>query len=214
MSQADAIDISPAKGKGKGKERAKASDSGFARKAEKSSKHKTKHPNVTAEENISKITQEKSSNTQKKSGRSSFVFQPSSHWHSALPPLKPSDLLAIPTPAQLSTLSSKAAQLHESDVQLFQSSSSSSGNLAHSSSSSSEVNFLSKIIQSGTLSDRLSALTLMVQSSPVHNLKALEMLKGMAERGKGKGGREESLKALRCIVDWWVGGGVPDRKLR
>ena len=64
------------------------------------------------------------------------------------------------------------------------------------------------------MSDRLSALTLMVQKSPLHNGKALESLLGMAERGKGKGGREESLKALRCIVDWWVGGGAPDRKLR
>ncbi|EKM74690.1 hypothetical protein AGABI1DRAFT_65411 [Agaricus bisporus var. burnettii JB137-S8] len=32
--------------------------------------------------------------------------------------------------------------------------------------------------------------------------------------GKGGGGRDESLKSLRCIVDWWVGGGAPDRKLR
>lgn len=29
-----------------------------------------------------------------------------------------------------------------------------------------------------------------------------------------KGGRGESLKALRAVVDWWVGGGCPDRKLR
>lgn len=29
-----------------------------------------------------------------------------------------------------------------------------------------------------------------------------------------KKGREESLKALRAIVDWWVGGGGPDRKLK
>ena len=57
-------------------------------------------------------------------------------------------------------------------------------------------------------------MTLLVQSSPLHNIKALETLKGVAERGKGKGGREESLKALRCIVDWWVGGGAPNRKLR
>jgi ribosome biogenesis protein MAK21 len=74
--------------------------------------------------------------------------------------------------------------------------------------------FFAKVAGTGTLSDRLSALTLMVQSSPVHNTKALETLKGMAERGRGKGGREEALKAIRCVVDWWCGGGVPDRKLR
>ena len=135
----------------------------------------------------------------------SFTFQPVSQWHAALPPLSGStDSI---TPSQLSTLSTKGAQLHENDIRVFQTSS-------PPGTVSSEANFLSKIIHSGTLSDRLSALTLLVQSSPLHNTKALELLKGMAERGKGKGGREESLKALRCIVDWWVGGGAPDRKLK
>jgi ribosome biogenesis protein MAK21 len=55
-------------------------------------------------------------------------------------------------------------------------------------------------------------LTLLVQASPLHNTKALDILKNMT--GKRGGGRDESLKALRCIVDWWVGGGAPDRKLK
>jgi ribosome biogenesis protein MAK21 len=140
--------------------------------------------------------------------RSHFVFQPISQWYTAINPLTPptASTSAI-SPSQLASSSSKAAELHAADMRTFQSSSSSN-------SASSEANFLFKIIQSGTLSDRLSALTLLVQSSPLHNTKALETLKGMAERGKGKGGREESLKALRCIVDWWVGGGAPDRKLK
>ncbi|KAG5220209.1 CBF/Mak21 family-domain-containing protein [Salix suchowensis] len=100
------------------------------------------------------------------------------------------------TPAQLSILTSRAEDLHNKDTITYQT----------SSSSTSEASFLTKIISSGTLSDRLSALTLLVQSSPLHNAKSLDTLKSMAERGKGKGGREESLKALRCIVDWWVGG--------
>ncbi|KAL0577409.1 RNA-binding ribosome biosynthesis protein mak21 [Marasmius crinis-equi] len=138
---------------------------------------------------------------------STFVVQPTSQWYSAVPPLKPSKKTIPPiTSADLHTLTSKAADLHAADVNTFRASS--------NSSSHTEASFLSKIIQSGTLSDRLSALTLLVQSSPLHNIKALETLKGMAERGKGKGGREESLKALRCIVDWWVGGGAPDRKLK
>ncbi|KAG6831476.1 hypothetical protein H0H92_010385 [Tricholoma furcatifolium] len=136
------------------------------------------------------------------SSKSSFVFQPTALWHTALPLSLQKSTPAI-TPDLLSSLFEKAATLHAADTRTFQ-----------SSSSSSEASFLSKIIQSGTLSDRLSALTLLVQSSPVHNTKALETLRGMAERGKGKGGREESLKALRCVVDWWVGGGAPERKLR
>lgn len=134
-----------------------------------------------------------------------FVFQPVSNWHSALSTLG-SPIGDIPAP-KLSALSEKARLLHETDIRLFQSSS-------QAGTASSEATFLSKFIQSGTLSDRLSALTLLVQSSPLHNVKALDSLKSMAERGKGKGGREESLKALRCIVDWWVGGGAPDRKLK
>jgi ribosome biogenesis protein MAK21 len=140
--------------------------------------------------------------------KSNFICQPIALWHTTVPRLPPSSTTPPPiSPSQLSTLTSKATDLHYADTRTFQTSSSSNA-------SSSEANFLSKIIQSGTLSDRLSALTLLVQSSPIHNTKALETLKGMAERGKGKGGRDESLKALRCVVDWWVGGGAPDRKLK
>lgn len=51
----------------------------------------------------------------------------------------------------------------------------------------------------------------MVQSSPLHNQRALDTLKGLATK---KGGKGEGVKACRCIVDWWVGGGAPDRKLK
>ena len=139
--------------------------------------------------------------------KSTFVFPPSSQWYLSVPALSPLPTTSIITSAQLTSLTSKAQSLHEADIHTFQTSSSSN-------SSASEASFLSKIIQSGTLSDRLSALTLLVQSSPLHNTKSLETLKGMAERGKGKGGREESLKALRCVVDWWIGGGAPNRKLK
>ncbi|KAJ7090360.1 CBF/Mak21 family-domain-containing protein [Mycena belliarum] len=140
--------------------------------------------------------------------RSHFIVPPISQWYMSAAPLgSASTTLPAVSPSQLASFTTRASNLHTTDIYTFQTSSSSN-------SSASEANFLSKIIQSGTLSDRLSALTLLVQSSPLHNTKALETLKGMAERGKGKGGREESLKALRCVVDWWVGGGAPDRKLK
>ncbi|KAJ7043063.1 CBF/Mak21 family-domain-containing protein [Mycena alexandri] len=140
--------------------------------------------------------------------KSHFIISPASHWYQSAPSLGPAPAsLPAVTAMQLAAFTTRASNLHTTDIYTFQTSSSSN-------SSASEANFLSKIIQSGTLSDRLSALTLLVQSSPLHNTKALETLKGMAERGKGKGGRDESLKALRCVVDWWVGGGAPDRKLK
>ena len=145
-----------------------------------------------------------------KNSQSKYIVEPISQWYTVHPPLLSSSTPVGPiTPAKLASLTTYAASLHASTTALYQSSSSSS-----TTSTSSDYSFLQKILQGGTLSDRLSALTLLVQSSPLHNVKALESLKGMAERGKGKGGREESLKALRCIVDWWVGGGVPNRKLK
>ena len=136
-----------------------------------------------------------------------FIFPPTSQWYSVIPPLPATTNLPTPTPTQTSSLLTKATSLHTVDVQNYTASGVSTG-------SASDSQFLQKVLQSGTLSDRLSAMTLLVQGSPVHNIKSLESLKSMAERGKGKGGREESLKALRCIIDWWVGGGVPDRKLK
>jgi len=136
--------------------------------------------------------------------------EPSPRWYQNIPALSGSSTASPPVPpAKLSSLIEQGASLHSKAVETYRSKSSSTVT-----SSSSDYAFLQQILQSGTLSDRLSALTLLVLSSPLHNTKALETLKGMAERGKGKGGREESLKALRCIVDWWVGGGAPDRKLK
>lgn len=141
--------------------------------------------------------------------RTKFTIEPTSQWYTAVPPLSPTaNPPQAPTQTQLSELSARAVSLLTSDTKTYQSSSTSTGN------STSDSHFLQAILTKGTLSDRLSALTLLVQASPVHNSKALETLKGMAERGRGKGGRDEGLKAVRCVVDWWTGGGAPNRKLR
>lgn len=138
-----------------------------------------------------------------------LLLPPNPHWYTALAPLSPpAKPLPTPSTSQISSLTEKAAQLLQSDAAAYQASSAFTGN------SASDSHFLNTILSKGTLSDRLSALTLLVQASPVHNIKALETLKGMAERGRGKGGRDEGLKAMRCVVDWWVGGGAPSRKLR
>ncbi|KAH9840749.1 CBF-domain-containing protein [Rhodofomes roseus] len=137
------------------------------------------------------------------SKRGKFTVDPSSQWYTSVPAIPPSDPVPQPTAQQLASLSERAHKLLQADAELYASTSLSSG----------DASFMQTILKSGTLSDRLSALTLMVQGSPVHNLKALEGLKNMMERGKGKG-RDEGLKAVRCVVDWWVGGGGPGRKLK
>ncbi|KAI0683975.1 CBF/Mak21 family-domain-containing protein [Cytidiella melzeri] len=142
-------------------------------------------------------------------GHGKLKFEPNVHWYSATAPLPPPPKpLAAPSAAQVATLSERASTLFDADTATYQASSMFTGK------SASDTHFLNTILSKGTLSDRLSALTLLVQASPVHNTKALESLKSMAERGRGKGGRDEGLKAMRCVVDWWVGGGAPGRKLR
>lgn len=98
--------------------------------------------------------------------------------------------------------------MHASELEAYERATGASANKL--ASSASDAAFLQQILSGGTLADRLSALTLMAQSSPLHNTRALETLRSMAQ----KKGREESLKALRAIVDWWVGGAAPDRKLK
>ncbi|QRW12798.1 ribosome biogenesis protein [Ceratobasidium sp. AG-Ba] len=133
--------------------------------------------------------------------KAKLVVTPASKWYEDLPPITPSSVRL--SESKLSALVDRAAALHAADTAAFSDS--------QFGLSTSDAHFLESVLQGGTRSDRLSALTLVVQGAPVHSTRSLEGLRAMASK---KGGRGESLKALRAIVDWWVGGGCPDRKLR
>ncbi|TKY87754.1 hypothetical protein EX895_003335 [Sporisorium graminicola] len=78
----------------------------------------------------------------------------------------------------------------------------------------SDARFVRSLLSSeggGTLSDRISALTLLVQSSPVHNVKHMDSLLNMTR----KKSREEASRATRALADWLASeGGLGSRKLR
>ncbi|WFD29791.1 RNA-binding ribosome biosynthesis protein mak21 [Malassezia sp. CBS 17886] len=78
----------------------------------------------------------------------------------------------------------------------------------------SDLQFATTLLTSNkaaTLSDRISAVTLLLHNSPIHNLKALETLMSMAARPS----REESGRATRALADWLAsGGGLGVEKLR
>ncbi|KAI6087047.1 CBF-domain-containing protein [Hypoxylon rubiginosum] len=79
-------------------------------------------------------------------------------------------------------------------------------------SASSSHKFMSTIMSSGTMSDRVSALTLAIQESPVHNIKTLDNLIGLsAKRSRG-----QALSALAALVDLLGPGMIlpSDRRLR
>lgn len=81
-----------------------------------------------------------------------------------------------------------------------------------SQASSSSRKFMSEIMSSGTMSDKTSALTLAIQESPVHSVKALENLITLAT----KRSRGQALAAAAALVDLLGPGSIlpSDRRLR
>ncbi|CAN3501578.1 ribosome biogenesis protein Mak21p [Diutina catenulata] len=73
----------------------------------------------------------------------------------------------------------------------------------------SQKKFLQQILQDGTLNDKISALTLLIQEAPLHNIKALDTLVGYCE----KKSRTASLQAIAALKDLLVNGVLPDRRL-
>lgn len=98
-------------------------------------------------------------------------------------------------------LKSHAKQILDGDAAAYES----------SADNSSARQFLSTIMSSGTTSDKISALTLAIQESPVHNVNALGKLIGLADTKN----RDQAISALGALVDL-LGPGLllpSDRRL-
>lgn len=99
-------------------------------------------------------------------------------------------------------LKSQAQKLVEDEVQRYEAKK--SGKL------SSDDKYLATMMKSGTLADRVAALTLTVQASPFHGLSRLSQLITMAS----KKARRESLMAVDSLKDLFLNNLLPDdRKL-
>lgn len=132
------------------------------------------------------------------------MFEPRPDWHALsqanLPQPSPDDIRNFST--TINSLKTYADSLLEADAAAYES----------SVAASSTHKFMSTIMSSGTMSDKVSALTLAIQESPVHTIKALENLMNLA----GKKSREQAIAALGALVDL-LGNGVvlpSDRRLR
>ncbi|EPY52479.1 ribosome biogenesis protein Noc1 [Schizosaccharomyces cryophilus OY26] len=75
---------------------------------------------------------------------------------------------------------------------------------------STDKRMLQTLISSGTTSDRISALTLLVQESPIHAIKPLETLLSLC----AKKSRNENTQSITTLKDLFLGGLLPERKLR
>jgi ribosome biogenesis protein MAK21 len=76
--------------------------------------------------------------------------------------------------------------------------------------SGSQKQFLSQLLTSGTLSDKIGALILLIQSAPVHSMKHFDTLLGLCK----KKARRTALQGVAALKDLFVGGVLPDRKLK
>ncbi|KAJ5946458.1 hypothetical protein N7454_003297 [Penicillium verhagenii] len=83
---------------------------------------------------------------------------------------------------------------------------------AQQTSASSSHKFYTTIMASGTLSDKISALTLAAQESPLHNTKSLENLVALGR----KRSRAQAVEVLRSLKDMFAQGTLlpSDRRLK
>ncbi|KAG8533446.1 uncharacterized protein KY384_002229 [Bacidia gigantensis] len=133
-----------------------------------------------------------------------LILQPLSEWHAAgLAPIEQqSESRSSVHKDTVERLHTHAKSLLEKENQMFADS---------QRSASSSHQFYTTIMATGTLSDKISALTLSVQESPVHNMKALENLLGLAR----KRSRAQAVDVLVALKDLFgLGNLLPsDRKL-
>ncbi|KAG0050805.1 hypothetical protein BGZ89_003744 [Linnemannia elongata] len=137
-----------------------------------------------------------------KPGKVKLTFKPSPQWYNnPLPELEDDGKDHHMLETTLAQKTTQATRLLEEENTKYD---------ENPSLSSSDKNFVSTIMASGTLNDRVSALTLLVQESPLHTTKSLDKLMAMAE----KKSRTEAVKSIESLKDLFIGGMLPDRKLK
>ncbi|GFF44130.1 uncharacterized protein C4F10.09c [Aspergillus lentulus] len=172
-------------------EEEEASSAPDARKAEPPKKEKAKEPgpeNIFPKE-FSKLT-----------------IPPRSDWYAtALPPTPSNTKHAKALPRHVvERVHNYAISLLEKETKMYTE--------AQQASASSSHKFYTTIMSTGTLSDKISALTLAVQESPVHNTKQLENLIGLGK----KRSRAQAVEVLRSLKDMFAQGTLlpNDRRLK
>ena len=133
----------------------------------------------------------------------SYVCEPKPDWFEVEPPhvnLEKTPRGSLPT-AIVTELYEHAKYLLDEENRKFK-----------SAQQSSSQSFYNTVIASGTLSDKISALTLAVQESPIHNVRALESLIGLAR----KRSRSQAVDVLRSLKDLFAQGSLlpESRKLQ
>lgn len=159
---------------------------------------------ATSQQNSTKAQANKGPENQKQNGRQTKLkCTPRSDWYIYEAPTTDMkhESKSQPSRQSIQNLQKYASELLQVENEAFKSSQSASSSQA----------FYNTVISSGTLSDKISALTLAVQESPLHNMKALEHLISLA----GKRSRSQAVDVLKALKDLLAQGSLlpPDRKL-
>uniref|UniRef100_A0A8C5SD29 CCAAT/enhancer-binding protein zeta n=1 Tax=Laticauda laticaudata TaxID=8630 RepID=A0A8C5SD29_LATLA len=94
-----------------------------------------------------------------------------------------------------------AEKLYEQEINLYKNNT----NLRKGSSSA----WMKTVVSSGTLADRMAAMTLLIQDAPVHSLQFIEILVNMIKK---KGSRRQSLMALDTFKELLMSHLLPDNR--
>ncbi|EGX90225.1 CCAAT-box-binding transcription factor [Cordyceps militaris CM01] len=133
-----------------------------------------------------------------------MTFEPRADWHAYKLAKLPSPITDDIGPffSSLQALKQHAQSLLEKDGDKYRT----------SMFASASHKFLSTIMTSGTLTDKVSALTLAIQESPVHNIRAFDGLINLAS----KKSRGQAIGAIGALVDLLGPGTLlpADRRLR
>ncbi|KAL8951831.1 MAG: hypothetical protein Q9222_002220 [Ikaeria aurantiellina] len=161
-----------------------------------------------ADENSSeslKKSMDKSQKLARGNTDSRYQVEPHPDWHAtAMSPLAAMSAHAVALPVEsVNRLHSYAKSLLENENEIFAS---------QPGSVDSARQFHTTIMSSGTLSDKISALTLSIQESPLHNMKNMETLVNLGR----KRNRRQAVEVLGALKDLFGTGSVlpADRKLR
>ncbi|KAF2202939.1 CBF-domain-containing protein [Delitschia confertaspora ATCC 74209] len=146
----------------------------------------------------------KKKNSESGKKKANLLFNPQPEWHAVeLPQLPSVESPTIPARHILDAIHEYADELLEAEAKEY---------TETYKSADSSHKFMSTIMASGTMEDKVSALTLLVQESPLHTQKAFGELLGLSR----KKSRNAALLALGALKDL-LGQGVllpPDRKLK
>lgn len=131
-----------------------------------------------------------------------ITANPELPWFTALPTNVIETSHTSLTKTEIDTFKGKVKKIYDTEVDLFH-------NLKKRKPSS-DQKWINDVIQAGTASDKVAALALIVQESPIHNLSSLDGLIALAAKKE----QRVSLLALDALKDLFIHSLLPDRRLR